>query len=73
MVRRKKKQSKPLSQQPCKNGCGKLIPIPMQFCSSKCWREYYNKDNKNNKQTDLVKNFGFPSNIPKTLKIGKKR
>jgi len=51
MVRRKKNPSKPLEQTPCKN-CGRLIPKPMVFCSSKCNREYKEEKAKNWKWVD---------------------
>jgi len=32
-----------IPQRPCKT-CGRLIPKPLAFCSSKCWRENSGKD-----------------------------
>lgn len=45
MPRKKKKPSKPFPEHPCKV-CGRLIPIPMTYCSSKCMREDEERENE---------------------------
>lgn len=37
----KKKQLDAIPQQPCKNPkCDVMVPVPMVYCSSTCWREH---------------------------------
>lgn len=47
----KKKNLDATPQQKCKNPkCDKMIPIPTVFCSSICWRAYYNTYEKINER-----------------------
>jgi len=44
---RRKREIKFGKEQKCKNPkCDNMVPIPMSFCSSTCWRVYYNSTEK---------------------------